>query len=101
MSIDTEKVNDSIDQKLTFYKLKEWISSRIDGGCKSLSQGSDCICPLCNLDKIYDVLQWYATEANAINKNMIAAKDFALLASMNVLGLDGGTRAINLGVKIY
>jgi xanthine/CO dehydrogenase XdhC/CoxF family maturation factor len=41
-----------------------------------------------------EALEWYATEAEAIGRNMTAGKsDMALMASMRVLAMDAGKRA--------
>ena len=38
-------------------------------------------------------LQWYGDEANAIARNVLAKNTSAMMASMQVLAMDGGKRA--------
>lgn len=33
-------------------RLKAWIRTKQTGGCRMLSQGDDCHCPLCNVDHL-------------------------------------------------
>lgn len=79
------------------WRLRAWIGERMQGGCRVLSQGSACQCPLCDLDRMRDALQWYASEADAIARNVMAQRTQAMLASMQVLALDGGKRARDAG----
>lgn len=82
------------------WRLRAWISERLQGGCRVLSQGSDCQCPLCDLDRMRDALQWYAAEAEACAKNSNSgnhAAPHALMASVTVLALDGGKRTRDAG----
>lgn len=79
------------------WRLRAWIGERMQGGCRVLSQGSACQCPLCDLDRMRDALQWYASEADAIARNVVAQHTQAMMASMQVLALDGGKRARDVG----
>ena len=79
------------------WRLRAWIGERMQGGCRVLSQGSACQCPLCDLDRMRDALQWYANEADAVARNVMAQRTQAMLASMQVLTLDGGKRARDAG----
>lgn len=79
------------------WRLRAWITERMQGGCRVLSQGSACQCPLCDLDRMRDALQWYASEADAIARNVVAQHTQAMMASMQVLALDGGKRARDVG----
>lgn len=72
-------------------RLRNFISAHAKDGCKILSVGKDCKCPLCDLDRILNVLRWYGEEAEAIARN--ANKDYALMSSVHVLMLDAGKRA--------
>jgi hypothetical protein len=40
-----------------------------------------------------ETVAWYADEARAISQNMLAKQDIAVLASVQVLSLDAGSRA--------
>ena len=40
-----------------------------------------------------NAIEWYSEEADAISKNMIAKRDNAILASVQVIALDSGSRA--------
>lgn len=78
------------------WRLRGFITSHMQGGCRMLSIGSACTCPLCDLGRLYDALRWYESEAKSIQKHQGSAAHSApsaLLASMTVLGLDGGRRA--------
>ena len=33
-------------------RLKQWIEDRTSGGCRMLSMGHDCMCPLCMADNL-------------------------------------------------
>lgn len=79
------------------WRLRAWIGERMQGGCRVLSQGSACQCPMCDLDRMRDALQWYAGEADAIARNVVAQRAQAMMASMQVLALDGGKRARDVG----
>lgn len=74
------------------WRLRSFVSQYLQGGCKILSQGSECKCPLCDLDRLYDALRWYGDEAVALAANMTAKRDMAVLASAQVLALDAGKR---------
>jgi hypothetical protein len=73
------------------WRLRAFVSEHLHGGCKVLSQGSVCECPLCDLDRLYDALRWYGDEAEALAANLAAKKDMAILASV----LDAGKRTAN------
>lgn len=45
------------------------------------------------LQEMRGALQWYATEAEAIARNVLAQNTTSMLASMQVLALDAGERA--------
>jgi len=45
------------------------------------------------LDRIINTLEWYALEAEALQRNLEAKNNEAILASVTVLALDGGSRA--------
>ena len=74
------------------WRLRAFVSEHLHGGCRILSQGSECKCPLCDLDRLYSALRWYGDEATALAANMTAKKDMAVLASVQVLALDAGKR---------
>jgi hypothetical protein len=42
---------------------------------------------------LWETVAWYADEARAISKNMLAKQDIAVMASVQVLSLDAGSRA--------
>lgn len=77
-------------------RLREFISNNINGQCKIISQGTDCTCPLCDLDRVQETLNWYGDEAIALATNMLEKKDMAVLASVNVLSLDAGKKVKDL-----
>ena len=77
-------------------RLRQFIGDRIQGGCKILSEGENCKCPLCDLDRIQTALNWYKDEVVAISMNIVQKKDMAVLASVNVLSLDAGKRITEL-----
>lgn len=77
------------------WRLRAFVSEHLRGGCKILSQGSECKCALCDLDRLYSALRWYGDEAAALAVNMTAKKDMAMLASVHVLALDAGKRAVD------
>ena len=73
-------------------RLKKFIQDNQHGGCKILSQGDDCECPLCDFDRIISALHWYGDYVGGI------AKDFdknteGILAAMTVFKLDAGKRS--------
>ncbi len=73
-------------------RLRNFAQTHDRGQCKILSEGENCKCPLCDLNRIQEVLNWYKEEAVAISVNLIQQKDTAVLASVNVLALDSGKR---------
>ena len=81
-------------------RLRKLIQEHSKGGCKMLSLGEECNCPLCDLDKITRALWWYGEEAKAITKNFKEGKESALVASVRVLSLDGGKRAEGILGKV-
>jgi len=74
-------------------RLREFIVNNINGQCKIISEGSECKCALCDLDRTQEALQWYGKEAFAILENLVKKNDMAVLASVTVLELDAGKRA--------
>lgn len=44
------------DTALSYARLKNWIRERVAGGCKVISLGSACRCPLCDADAVFDAL---------------------------------------------
>lgn len=84
------------DLSVPIGRLRKFISDHLNGQCKVISEGSNCQCPLCDLDRIQETLKWYAEEAQALSKNMIAKQDMAVLASVKVLSLDAGKRVKDL-----
>ncbi len=77
-------------------RLKEFIQSHILGECKIISQGRNCKCPLCDLDRICDELSWYGGEAMAIQRHLQIKNTDAVMAVVTVLSLDAGKRAEEL-----
>ena len=77
-------------------RLRKFIGDNLNGQCKIISEGSECKCALCDLNRIQEALQWYREEAVAISMNLVQKKDMAILASVNVLTLDAGKRIIEL-----
>lgn len=63
------------------------------GGCKVLSLGDKCGCPLCDLDKICKELQWYSEHASAMARYVKEKKYDAIEACFTSLALDAGKRA--------
>ena len=86
-------MTDEENKLIPAWRLRAFVSEHLHGGCKVLSQGSACECPLCDLDRMYDALRWYGDEAAALAVNLAAKKDMAILASVQVLALDAGKRA--------
>ena len=78
------------------WRLREFVRQNLNGGCKIISLGADCCCPLCDLERMYAALRWYGDEADALAKNMIEKRDTAVLASVQVLALDAGKRVNDL-----
>lgn len=74
-------------------RLIEFVRTHQIGGCKILSQGDSCICPLCDISKISDELRWYRDEAAALAYHFKKGNDLVILASLHVLVLDAGKRA--------
>jgi hypothetical protein len=74
-------------------RLRVFVREHLQGGCKILSQGSECTCPLCDIERMSEALRWYGDEAYALSSNMNMQKDMAILASVQVLALDAGKRA--------
>lgn len=74
-------------------RLRNFIQEHINGGCKIISEGSGCICPLCDLDRLIETLQWYGEHAEALSRYGTAKNDNAMLAVVTELMLDAGKRA--------
>lgn len=51
-----EFTKNNISVQASRSRLREWISTRMFGGCRILSQGSYCICALCDFDRIVEKL---------------------------------------------
>lgn len=81
---------------LPAWRLRAFVRKHLHGGCRILSQGNDCKCPLCDLDRLHDALRWYEDEARALATNLTAKKDMAILASVQVLALDAGKRSTDV-----
>lgn len=69
-----------------------FINEHQKGGCKMLSLGDKCTCPLCSYEDIIRSLKWYGAEAEAIAKNL-NKNTLAVEASVAVLNLDAGKRS--------
>ncbi len=72
-------------------RIKKFIQNNQHGGCKILSRGDACECPLCDFDRITSELCWHGSYAEGI------AKDFdknteGVLAAVTVFNLDAGKR---------
>lgn len=74
-------------------RLRAVIRATVQGGCKITSQGEQCLCPLCDLDRIAAALGWYRDYAAALNRDLRGNKTDAVMASMTALSLDAGKRA--------
>lgn len=73
-------------------RLKKFIQDNQQGGCKILSQGDACECPLCDLDRIVSELRWYGSYAEGIAKDFDTHSE-GVLAAVTVLKLDAGKRS--------
>jgi Protein of unknwon function (DUF3310) len=53
-----------------FLRIREWVSDHLQGGCKVLSLGDKCPCPLCDIDRLRLAIGAYEEEresaANAV-----------------------------------
>jgi len=45
-------------------RLAAWIHARINGGCKIMSMGDSCTCPLCSLDEILEHMRELQQQAD-------------------------------------
>lgn len=84
------------DLNLPIGRLRKFIKDNLNGQFKIISEGSECKCPICDLNRLQEALEWYRDEAKAISMNMALMKDMAVLASINVLLLDDGKKANNV-----
>ena len=70
------------------------VENKKPGGCKVLSEGSDCSCPLCDLNSIREVLDWYRDYVSVMSRDLKKKSSMdAAMASVTVLSLDAGQRA--------
>ena len=89
-----EKPQDEITRPLDdFVKLRDFIREHQKGGCKVISEGLECQCPLCALDRIIARLHWYGEIAGSLARYGAAKKDQAMLACITELMLDAGRKA--------
>lgn len=83
-------------------QLRKFVRANLQGGCKIMSEGAECQCALCNLDRLVAPLAWYRDEARAIAANLAINSTTAVLASVTVLSLDNGSRALRaIGPDAY
>jgi hypothetical protein len=73
-------------------RLEKFIRANLHGGCKMLSMGDGCECPLCDFDRIVHELHWYGSYAEGIAKDFDKNTD-GILAAMTVFKLDAGKRS--------
>jgi hypothetical protein len=50
-------MSDNKLREIAYARLRSFVSDHIHGGCKILSQGDDCTCLLCDLDRVYALNQ--------------------------------------------
>ena len=43
-------------------RLREFIRKHKHGGCRIFSEGAACLCPLCDLDRLIELLDHYRKE---------------------------------------
>ena len=44
-------------------RLRNFIQKNLNGGCKMLSLGDDCVCPLCDFDRLVEEIDHLSKEA--------------------------------------
>lgn len=59
-------------------KLKAWIRRKMTGGCRMLSEGEACQCPLCNVDHLRSALVACRSERDALRAYVQHAPECAI-----------------------
>ena len=49
-------------------RLMQFIRAQVDGGCKILSLGDECLCPRCDVDRLFTLLERTQAEREALRE---------------------------------
>ena len=75
------------------YQRDDARAERDEAMLRLANQDDECVLLLKERDALREALRWYADEAEAIARHVLAQKTTAVMASMQVLALDAGRRA--------